>query len=181
MSEARTVHGEYAGFVSRLAAFLIDVAVVGAVTLTATWASVELLGYVGVDLRDCDTLATHRPILGEICHWLLYLGPLAGTTFIVLYGLFFWGTTGQTPGKAAMGVRVVRLDGRPMNLLSAARRIAGYLVSLWTAGLGFLVILSDDRRQAWHDRIAGTCVVYSWGSVPHPAQPRSEPGSDPRG
>ena len=165
MSEARPVHGEYAGFASRLAAFLIDAAIIGVVTLTATWAFVELLGYIGVDLRDCDALAARRPILGEICHWLLFLGPAAGTVFVVAYGLFFWGTTGQSPGKAAMGVRVVRLDGRPMNMASAARRVAGYPLSLWSLGLGFLVILSDDRRQAWHDKIARTCVVYSWGDV----------------
>jgi len=33
-------------------------------------------------------------------------------------------------------------------------------VSFWTLGLGFLAMLVDDRRQAWHDKIARTCVIY---------------------
>jgi uncharacterized RDD family membrane protein YckC len=32
--------------------------------------------------------------------------------------------------------------------------------------LGFFWILIDDRRQGWHDKIAGTCVVYTWHARP---------------
>jgi uncharacterized RDD family membrane protein YckC len=28
--------------------------------------------------------------------------------------------------------------------------------------LGFFWILIDDRRQGWHDKIAGTLVIYTW-------------------
>jgi uncharacterized RDD family membrane protein YckC len=162
MSEPRTgtVHGEYAGYASRLAAFLIDSAVIAAVSVLTAWAAVELLRVVGIDLTDCN--GTTARLLAAVCHGLLYLGPLASAAFTVAYGLFFWSTTGQTPGKAVMGVRVVRLNGRPMNLATAARRLAGYALSLWPLGFGFHVILADDRRQGWHDKIAGTCVVYSW-------------------
>jgi len=174
MTERRrdTVHGEYAGFASRVAAFLIDLGVITVVNVAGAWALLELLNAVGVDPGNCESLAARSRYLVEICEWLPFLGTLAGMGFIVGYALFFWATTGQTPGKAAMGVRVVRLDGRPMDFISAVRRVAGYALSLWTFGLGFLFILSDDRRQGWHDKIAGTCVVYSWGHVPKAAQPR---------
>jgi uncharacterized RDD family membrane protein YckC len=164
MSERDTspVHGEYAGYASRLCGFLIDSTILTAITVLGAWASVALLEQIGIPLRDCGSLDGPSPLLAELCRWLLYLGPLAGTGFTVAYALFFWSTTGQSPGKAAMGVRIVRLDGRPMNLATAARRLAGYVLSLWTLGFGFHVILADDRRQGWHDKIAGTCVVYSW-------------------
>jgi uncharacterized RDD family membrane protein YckC len=173
MSEALedSVHGEYAGFASRMAGFLIDLGILTVVNVVGAWALLELLNAVGIDPGNCESLAARSRYLVEVCEWLPFLGTLAGTSFILVYGLFFWATTGQTPGKAAMGVRVVRLDGRPMNLISAVRRVAGFALSLWTFGLGFLVILSDDRRQGWHDKIARTCVVYSWGDVPEPAQP----------
>ena len=49
-----------------------------------------------------------------------------------------------------------------MNLVTGIRRLLGYLVSTGSLGMGFLWMLIDDRRQGWHDKIAGTCVVYSW-------------------
>jgi uncharacterized RDD family membrane protein YckC len=32
--------------------------------------------------------------------------------------------------------------------------------------LGFLWILIDNRRQGWHDKMAGTCVIYNWPARP---------------
>jgi len=158
----RTLQGQYAGFVSRLAGFLIDSVLIGATTLVATWAAVSLLAEIGIEILDCAALEPQYPVKAWLCHALVVAGPIASTAFIVLYGLIFWATTGQTPGKAVMGVRIVRVNGRPMNLITAARRTIGYLLSLASVGLGFLVILSDDRRRAWHDRFAGTVVIYSW-------------------
>ena len=153
------LRGQYAGFASRLVAFLIDRSVIALVIFVATWAAISLLGYLGIDITDCDS---HPPVKARVCEFLLIAGPLAATAFLFLYDLFFWATSGQSPGKAVMGVRVVRVSGEPMGLLTAARRVVGYALSLGTLGLGFLVILSDDRRQGWHDKLAGTCVIYSW-------------------
>jgi uncharacterized RDD family membrane protein YckC len=41
---------------------------------------------------------------------------------------------------------------------SIVRALACFL-SLFAAGLGFLWIIWDPERQAWHDKIAGTVVV----------------------
>ena len=126
------------------------------------WAAIEALAFIGVDVRDCPDLDSATPAIAYLCHGALVVGVLAGTWGPVLYALLFWSTTGQTPGKAVMGVRIVRLDGKPLNLVTAVRRILGYGLSMVTFGVGFLVVLSDDRRQGWHDKIAGTCVIYSW-------------------
>jgi len=158
----RTLQGQYAGFVSRLAGFLIDSVVIGATTLVVTWATVSLLVEIGIEIRDCAALEARYPVRAWLCHSLIVVGPVASTAFVVLYGLLFWATTGQTPGKAVMGVRIVRVSGRPMNLITAGRRSLGYVLSFASIGLGFLFILSDDRRQGWHDKIAGTVVIYSW-------------------
>ncbi len=66
---------------------------------------------------------------------------------------------GQTPGKRLLRIRIVRLDGRPMNWWSSLERFGGYAASVVTALGGFFQILWDKNRQAMHDKIAETVVV----------------------
>jgi hypothetical protein len=68
---------------------------------------------------------------------------------------------GQTPGKRLVGVRVIRLDGKPMTWWAAFERFGGYAASLATGLLGFFQILWDANRQGIHDKIAYTVVIRS--------------------
>lgn len=75
---------------------------------------------------------------------------------------------GRTVGKFAMGTRVVRVDtGGSLLWWSAAIRALVPLAAGVIPGAGMflsLVIYAtafwDRRRQGWHDRAAGTIVVY---------------------
>lgn len=71
--------------------------------------------------------------------------------------LAWWG--GYTPGKRALGIRVVRLDGRPVTLWNAFERFGGYAAGLVTGLVGFAQVLWDANRQGVQDKIAGTAVV----------------------
>jgi uncharacterized RDD family membrane protein YckC len=53
------------------------------------------------------------------------------------------------------------MDGERLRLWNVLRRHVGYVIS-GILFLGFLWILFDNRRQGWHDKLAGTIVVYSW-------------------
>lgn len=154
--------GRYAGFVSRLFAFGIDSVILTVITIAGTWASISALMYVGVDVRDCPEMTDSFDAVVWGCHAALLVGVAIGALFPTIYTVFFWSATGQTPGKAVMGVRVVRLDGLAMNLTTSLLRIVGYSISLSTLGTGFLWMLVDDRRQGLADKLAGTCVVYAW-------------------
>jgi uncharacterized RDD family membrane protein YckC len=67
---------------------------------------------------------------------------------------------GQTLGKWATGLRIVRQDGKPLTLLNALlRHVVGYPLSLLTLGLGFLLAVFNTQGRALHDIIAGTVVV----------------------
>lgn len=66
---------------------------------------------------------------------------------------------GQTVGKKAMGIRVVRLDGGPITWWVAFERVGGYAAGLATGLLGFAQVWWDANRQTIHDRIVGTVVV----------------------
>ena len=72
----------------------------------------------------------------------------------------FWRHFGATPGKLAVGIRIV--DARTGKTPSTRRlvlRLAGYLLSALPFYLGFLWAAVDRRKQGWHDKIAGTVVV----------------------
>ncbi len=92
---------------------------------------------------------------------------------------------GQTPGKRALSIRVVRLDGHPVTVWHAFERAGGYAAGLATGTLGFLQIYWDANRQGIHDKVAGTVVIQDgvpkvpgrWDQqvIAGPARP-SEPG-----
>jgi uncharacterized RDD family membrane protein YckC len=82
--------------------------------------------------------------------WLLLLGA---------YGAVMWKLRGTTIGGIVFGLKVVRVDGRPIDWPTAIVRALSCFLSFVIVGLGFLWIIFDDDRQAWHDKIAGTVVV----------------------
>jgi uncharacterized RDD family membrane protein YckC len=61
-----------------------------------------------------------------------------------------------------LGIRVVSLDGSGLTLWQALRPFIGYFLSALAIYVGYLWVLIDNRRQGWHDKLAGTIVVYAW-------------------
>jgi uncharacterized RDD family membrane protein YckC len=91
------------------------------------------------------------------------LDPIArdNAIFVLLlaYHVGFWTWKGTTVGGIICQLRVVRIDGAPLRFVDALVRGLSAIFSLIVVGLGFLWILKDPERQAWHDKIAGTYVV----------------------
>ena len=67
-----------------------------------------------------------------------------------------WGTT---VGKRLLGLRVVRLDGRPLTLLEGIERFGAYFGILGTLGLGLFDLWRDPNRRLGHDRAVDTVVL----------------------
>jgi uncharacterized RDD family membrane protein YckC len=82
--------------------------------------------------------------------------PLLGAAGVVA----FWRYCGATPGKLAVGVRIVdaRTGGTPATGRLVLRLLC-YILSAAPLYLGFLWIAVDRRKQGWHDKIAGTLVI----------------------
>jgi uncharacterized RDD family membrane protein YckC len=78
---------------------------------------------------------------------------------LVAYHIVFWTLKGTTLGGMILNLRVVRTDGSAVTPSDAVVRGLTSLLSFFALGLGFLWILRDPERQAWHDRVAGTYVV----------------------
>lgn len=85
---------------------------------------------------------------------------------LATYGAVMWKLRGSTVGGIVFDLRVVRLDGRPIEWETVIVRALGCFLSLAVAGLGFIWIVFDDAKQAWHDKIAGTAVVRVPKGVP---------------
>lgn len=162
-----TLQGQYAGFVTRLAAFVVDalaIITVGVVIALATQVVLAVFGLECVLTAECAALT--RPIQRQIGMVLMRIQPIAALAvtpiLTITYLVFAWTLTGRTIGKALMGVRIVPMDGSRMTTGRSLRRLVGYAVSIIPLFLGFAWIVVDDRRQGFHDKIAGTCVVYAW-------------------
>ncbi|MBP8273102.1 MAG: RDD family protein [Acidobacteria bacterium] len=83
----------------------------------------------------------------------------ARVLFAFLYFVVFWAWKGTSLGGIICNLRLTRVDGAPLRFSDALVRGLTGIFSIGALGLGFLWILRDPERQAWHDRVAGTFVV----------------------
>jgi uncharacterized RDD family membrane protein YckC len=65
-----------------------------------------------------------------------------------------------TLGKLAIGLKVTDELGNRISLARATARYFAKFLSLLSLGIGYLMAGFDARKQALHDRIAGTMVLY---------------------
>ena len=170
----------YAGFWWRFLANLLD-------TLIMSVVQFGLLFLLFPGALDVEVAAQNEPGTG--------IGPLGeldtgsgalvtGVNLLVIllgvaYVLGFWITKQATPGKLAIGARIVdaRTGGKP-SVGQFILRYFGYFLSSLPLGLGFLWVAFDRRKQGWHDKIAGTVVVRGRGMEPvcfEEAAPRATP------
>jgi uncharacterized RDD family membrane protein YckC len=127
----------------RVVAGCIDAIVLLAIDLTVVWLTLEATGLRWSELR------------------LLPRAPLASFLALldIAYLVTFTAASGRTIGKTFVGLRVVGEETGYVPFGHAVVRAVVCLLSALPAGLGFLPILLDPERRAWHDRLAGTRVV----------------------
>jgi uncharacterized RDD family membrane protein YckC len=150
---------KFAGFWRRLIAFMIDSTIVTIIFIVLCVIA-GLAFFFGAMSADNNT-------------WLNNLANPKGFSSILLatmvfyvaintaYFTYFHGVTGRTPGKMLLGLQVYCADGTEVTFGIAFLRAIGYLVSslLGTIPLGFIWAAFDPKKQAWHDKIAGTFVI----------------------
>lgn len=137
-----------AGAGSRGVAILLDTLAQAAILLIAVFAS---------SIAEVGTQSTATQSTG-----LLSIGILSVLVLLDVLGYFVileMLSGGRSLGKLAVGLRVVRLDGRPVGFLASlvrnVVRLADYLFFL----LGLWMILGTKRHQRLGDLAAGTIVV----------------------
>ncbi len=142
-----------AGFVTRLVAFGIDVALI---FFTLSISASIISSVIPFAFGDGNGLP------GWVIAALIVIGFLIGGALFIN----FWYLVGQTPGMRFLGIRVIVDDGGQVSYRMAWRRAWTLALSILPFGLGVLAILLSPRRQGWHDRAAHTVVIYDENSAP---------------
>ena len=150
--------GRYAGFFSRAAAYALDRLITFGIAFVIMLVIDYFLRLFRVD-QWLESLSEEAMLNAVLVLLLSTLGIYLLVS--IAYDVGFWMLSGQTPGKRVLGVRVMRTDGTRLRLGNALRRQIGYWISA-IFYLGFLWILFDNKRQGFHDKLAGTIVTYSW-------------------
>ncbi len=158
--------GHYAGFVSRLIAYLIDT-VIAILGISVIWWLITIT----VDLLKVRQVMAALGWTGKLSMMFEPTNELVLRSFVFIFGVglyqvFFLTLANRTIGKGLMGLQVVPLKGGRVGILRAILRYLGYIVSIIPLFFGFIWILFSSRRQGWHDKIAGTCVIYTWEARP---------------
>lgn len=141
----------YAGFFVRVAAFVIDGAV-----LSAFGVLLAMAGYTGIR-AGMMTVGHTSPI--EADETLLTLLTAAWFAMATVYFTILHRAYGQTIGKSLLGLRVHTIDLGEVGYLRAFLRTVCYAASSSFFGFGFILVALTPRKRGWHDFIAGTCVV----------------------
>ncbi len=157
-----------AGFVTRLLAFLIDIVIVSLASLIFAGCVSLVLNFFGASYQNLTAANVNRNFGFWIKLAIFGLTGLAVLIFVPGYFIAFWAIIGRTPGKRIMGLRIVRTDGKRLGWVRAVIRYVGYWISFFCLLLGYLWVLVDGRRQAWHDKLADTFVVYVPDDEPNP-------------
>ncbi|TMG03091.1 MAG: RDD family protein [Chloroflexi bacterium] len=120
----------YAGFWIRFLAWFIDGVILGGVNVV-----------ISLGVANPFSAFVLEIILGAIYH------------------IAFWIGQGATPGKMAVGVKVVMANGEPIEFGAAVLRYFGYWLSGLILGIGYLMIAFSAEKRGLHDNIAGTVVI----------------------
>ena len=96
----------------------------------------------------------------------VFAAGLSGFIFIelVVYVFYFAGMESSkyqaTLGKMAVGVMVIDENGNRISFGRAVGRFLSKIISAMILYIGFIMAGFDSRKQALHDKIASTLVVY---------------------
>lgn len=143
----------YASFGRRFAASLLDGIIVGIASGIISFIIGIVTGIILV------TIGGSSKDLGKMI--VSGLVQIVNLTLTMGYYIYFIGKEGQTLGKKALGIKVVKKDSQqaPGYMSAFLREVVGKIVSSLVFGLGFLWMLWDKDKQTWHDKIAGTIVI----------------------
>jgi uncharacterized RDD family membrane protein YckC len=153
----------FASFGQRLAGTIIDGLIVCAIVLIPMCITTFLIvgsietydradGTTGADVTNGGLLA-----LGII---IAVIGIILGFLYEPVLTARKGPNNGQTPGRQVAKIRITNLQGGPISTGQAwGRSLFKSFISGSIFYLGYLWMLWDPMKQAWHDKVANTLVL----------------------
>lgn len=158
----------YAGFWRRVAASIIDSFLISMVTLPIV---IPLGLAAGVFSTGHEQAGWVASLLLQVVVQVLSL--LLTVTY---FSAFHASRLMASPGKLAVGIKVVRSDGQRLTVGRSIGRSFAYYLSFLTLYVGTLMVAFTRRKQGLHDLICDTLVVDRWAFTDTPQ--RQRPGLD---
>ncbi len=134
---------EYAGFLIRLVASVIDSFILGAITIALI--ALPVIYLISADF-DYTALTCLSNAVVVALSWLYYAG-FESSRYM------------GTPGKLMCGIKVTDTGGNGISLGKATMR---YVLKMFLGLfflIGYLFILISDKKQGLYDVLAGTMVI----------------------
>lgn len=142
---------EYVGFWPRVGASLVDTILLGIIIYPL------LTAFYGESYWTSEEF-----VKGPLDFLLSWVFPAIAV-------IMFWVAKQATPGKMAVAAKIV--DAKTGNAATTGQLIGRYLayyLSMIPLFLGFIWVAFDERKQGWHDKLAGTVVVRQKNRQPKP-------------
>jgi uncharacterized RDD family membrane protein YckC/DNA-directed RNA polymerase subunit RPC12/RpoP len=154
---------QYGGFWIRFVARILDGIIMGIIggLIWGVGAAVFMPGLMSLrtnNLTPDETLAAMAPFFA-----MLGLITVITIGLNCIYETFFVTRMGATPGKMALGLKVVRPDGGPVTAGRAAGRYFATILSGMILYIGYIIAAFDDQKKALHDMICDTRVIRTKG------------------
>jgi len=143
----------YAGFWIRFAAKIIDGLILNVVCigLIALIFASQFRSLENFDPNDPETIFQIMKFEGVVV--LIY------TALSFLYSWIFVSKFAATPGKLALGLRIVRADGSALSQGRVIGRFFAEMLSRLIFNIGYLVAAFDDEKRTVHDHVCDTRVI----------------------
>lgn len=174
--DPRTADGPvFATFQDRIFASMMDVGILF-LLFNDLFRWISSLVYRGIDQQMATAMPeslAHAPIRRQVE---FFVGQLIDTGFAQLWvvnslihsiiiGVLLvavWAHFHTTPGKFIIGMRIAGKNGEGSpDLRTCVIRYLGFYLSMPIFMIGYALLGIDKQKRAWHDRIAGTTVIYT--------------------
>lgn len=132
---------DYAGFIRRTTALVIDTAILVAIYEATVW------GWYGVAPAEWVTEAAYFRIAVGSC--VLSFGYMFGFRFLER----------GTPGYRILRIRYAYMFSRKPTKAAIMLRSLSAVFLMWFFALDHFWILFDERKQSWHDKVSSFYVI----------------------
>ena len=143
----------YAGFWKRFLAFIIDNIILQAVMYTL----MMLMGLY--NSLPQDPAAMTPDVLMRTAVMFASFGIGSFLITVLYWAVFEASPLMATPGKLALGIKVVDMDGQRISFFKSLGRNLGKIITGLTLNIGYVMAGFTVRKQALHDKMANALVI----------------------
>lgn len=153
MVGVQTVPGPfgYAGFLLRLLAWFLDWLIMVAGTMLVAAIIGGIFGAAGlISVGKTGSLLLMQALI-----------QIVNLAMVLSYQAYFIRKHDATPGKMALGLKLLRSDGSKLTVGRVIGRYFAQALSAMILFIGYLMVIFDAEKRALHDRICDTRVIKS--------------------